>query len=141
GVLRPGHGDSGRRHGRPGAGAPREWPHRIYRATRPRQRRGRPLHHQGARDSRRVSSPEITTARGAAVPPRDTTGGTPKIAARNVTKIYATAAGPITALSDFSLDVADGEFVCIVGPSGCGKSTFLRMLAGLEDISSGTIDI
>lgn len=65
----------------------------------------------------------------------------PKIVARNVTKNYPTLAGSITALDDFSLDVAEGEFVCIVGPSGCGKSTFLRMLAGLEDISFGTIDI
>ncbi|MEO3999355.1 ABC transporter ATP-binding protein [Mesorhizobium sp. CAU 1732] len=67
--------------------------------------------------------------------------GAPKIAARNVSKIYPTVDGSMVALDDFSLDVADGEFVCIVGPSGCGKSTFLRMLAGLEDISLGTIDI
>lgn len=66
---------------------------------------------------------------------------TAKIVARNVTKIYPSVDGAMTALDDFSLDVADGEFVCIVGPSGCGKSTFLRMLAGLEDISSGSIDI
>lgn len=65
----------------------------------------------------------------------------PKIVARNVSKIYPTLAGPITALDDFSLDVAEGEFVCIVGPSGCGKSTFLRMLAGLEEVSLGTIAI
>lgn len=65
----------------------------------------------------------------------------PKIMARNVSKIYPTVDGPMVALDDFSLDVAEGEFVCIVGPSGCGKSTFLRMLAGLEDISIGTIDI
>lgn len=65
----------------------------------------------------------------------------PKIVARNVSKIYPTVDGPMVALDDFSLDVADGEFVCIVGPSGCGKSTFLRMLAGLEDISIGSIGI
>lgn len=67
--------------------------------------------------------------------------GAPKIAARNVSKIYPTVDGPMVAIDDFSLDVSDGEFVCIVGPSGCGKSTFLRMVAGLEDISLGTIDI
>jgi NitT/TauT family transport system ATP-binding protein len=67
--------------------------------------------------------------------------GTPKIIARNVTKIYPSVEGTMVALDDFSLDVADGEFVCIVGPSGCGKSTFLRMVAGLEDISSGVITI
>jgi NitT/TauT family transport system ATP-binding protein len=65
----------------------------------------------------------------------------PKIAARNVSKIYPTHSGPMTAVEDFSLDVADGEFVCVVGPSGCGKSTFLRMVAGLDDISSGSIRI
>ncbi len=65
----------------------------------------------------------------------------PKIAARSVSKHYPTADGTMVALEDFSLDVADGEFVCIVGPSGCGKSTFLRMVAGLESISLGSIDI
>lgn len=65
----------------------------------------------------------------------------PKISARNVFKTYQTARGSITALEDFNLDVADGEFVSIVGPSGCGKSTFLRMLAQLEDVTSGTIEI
>ena len=69
-----------------------------------------------------------------------TTAG-PKIAARNVSKIYPTGDGPIAAIEDFSLDVADGEFVCVVGPSGCGKSTFLRMVAGLDDISAGSIRI
>jgi len=73
--------------------------------------------------------------------PRGAVVGAPKIAARNVTKIYPTLGGPMVALDDFSLDVADGEFVCIVGPSGCGKSTFLRMVAGLEEISSGSISI
>ena len=43
------------------------------------------------------------------------------------------------AVRDFTLDVADGEFVVLVGPSGCGKTTVLRMTAGLEDISSGEI--
>jgi NitT/TauT family transport system ATP-binding protein len=64
-----------------------------------------------------------------------------KIAARNVYKIYPTSEGPVTAIEDFSLDVADGEFVCIVGPSGCGKSTFLRMAAGLDTLSAGAISI
>ncbi len=65
----------------------------------------------------------------------------PRIITRNVTKIYETVAGPTVAVDNFSLDVADGEFVCIVGPSGCGKSTYLRMLAGLDSHSSGTIHI
>ncbi|MCX7644367.1 MAG: sn-glycerol-3-phosphate ABC transporter ATP-binding protein UgpC [Rhodobacteraceae bacterium] len=49
--------------------------------------------------------------------------------------------GPVRALSDVSLDIADGEFAVFVGPSGCGKSTLLRSIAGLEGISSGRITI
>ena len=64
-----------------------------------------------------------------------------KIVTRNLGKVYPTARGPVVALEDFSLDVADGEFVCVVGPSGCGKSTYLRMLAGLDAQTSGTIRI
>jgi multiple sugar transport system ATP-binding protein len=45
------------------------------------------------------------------------------------------------AVQDLDLDIADGEFLVLVGPSGCGKSTALRMVAGLEDISSGTLTI
>src|SRR5271169_2533743 len=45
------------------------------------------------------------------------------------------------AVKDFSLDVAEGEFMVLVGPSGCGKTTALRMVAGLEDITSGTLRI
>jgi ABC-type nitrate/sulfonate/bicarbonate transport system, ATPase component len=45
----------------------------------------------------------------------------------------------VVALDDFDLHVATGEFVCIVGPSGCGKTTLLRMLAGLEQPSSGAV--
>ena len=42
---------------------------------------------------------------------------------------------------DVDLEIADGEFVVLVGPSGCGKSTILRMIAGLEDITGGTVSI
>ncbi len=49
--------------------------------------------------------------------------------------------GDIEAVKDFSLDILDGEFVVLVGPSGCGKSTTLRMIAGLEEITEGTIRI
>ncbi len=62
-----------------------------------------------------------------------------KIISRDVTRIYATVRGPTVALEKFNLDVADGEFVCVVGPSGCGKSTYLRILAGLDTPSSGAI--
>ncbi len=56
----------------------------------------------------------------------------------NVKKIYGKNT---VAVNSFNLDIADKEFIVFVGPSGCGKSTTLRMIAGLEDISSGTIEI
>lgn len=56
----------------------------------------------------------------------------------DVSKIYP---GNVTAVDRVSLNIADREFVVLVGPSGCGKSTTLRMIAGLEDVSSGTIQI
>ena len=49
--------------------------------------------------------------------------------------------GSVAAVEDFTLSIGNGEFVVFVGPSGCGKSTTLRMLAGLEDVSSGSISI
>jgi len=49
-----------------------------------------------------------------------------------VSRIYPGAARP--AVNRLSLDIADGEFLCLVGPSGCGKSTCLRMLAGLASV-------
>jgi multiple sugar transport system ATP-binding protein len=56
---------------------------------------------------------------------------------REVVKTF----GKTRVLHGISLDITDGEFVVLVGPSGCGKSTLLRMLAGLEDITGGTIAI
>jgi len=56
----------------------------------------------------------------------------------NVTKTYGDG---FLAVSDLNLEVQDGEFVVLVGPSGCGKTTALRMLAGLEEISGGTVRI
>src|SRR5213082_2030026 len=50
-------------------------------------------------------------------------------------------AGNVTAVDDVSLTIEDGEFMVLVGPSGCGKSTLLRMIAGLEEITDGTISI
>lgn len=46
-----------------------------------------------------------------------------------------------TAVKNIDLDIQEGEFMVLVGPSGCGKSTTLRMVAGLEKISNGTIEI
>jgi len=56
----------------------------------------------------------------------------------DVKKVYD---NKVTAVHDFNLDIRDKEFIVFVGPSGCGKSTTLRMIAGLEDISGGTVEI
>lgn len=58
------------------------------------------------------------------------------ISLKNVNKIYPNGA---QAVFDFNLDIKDGEFIVMAGPSGCGKSTTLRMIAGLEEISSGEL--
>ena len=56
----------------------------------------------------------------------------------DVKKVYDNR---VTVVRDFNLEIKDKEFVVFVGPSGCGKSTTLRMIAGLEDISGGTVEI
>lgn len=60
-----------------------------------------------------------------------------EVVLRDIVKRY----GSLQVVHEVNLDIADGEFVVLVGPSGCGKSTTLRMIAGLENISSGTIRI
>ena len=57
---------------------------------------------------------------------------------KNVCKVYPNG---FEAVKNFNLEIADQEFIIFVGPSGCGKSTTLRMIAGLEDISSGELRI
>ena len=57
---------------------------------------------------------------------------------RNIKKVYD---NKVTAVDNFNLEIADKEFIVFVGPSGCGKSTTLRMVAGLEEISSGELYI
>lgn len=58
---------------------------------------------------------------------------------RHLTKTFDGRDGPITALESFSCDIAEGEFAVILGPSGCGKSTAVRVIAGLEAPTSGTV--
>jgi NitT/TauT family transport system ATP-binding protein len=63
----------------------------------------------------------------------------PKISIANLTKQFPTEDGIFTAIDNISLEIAAGKFFVIVGPSGCGKTTLLRILAGLEKASSGSI--
>lgn len=60
---------------------------------------------------------------------------------RNLRKIYHTKQGETLAVDDFSFNLKEGEFIAIVGPSGCGKSTILSILCGLDDASSGEIEV
>lgn len=62
-----------------------------------------------------------------------------KLVIADVSKTFATSRGPVHALDHVSLQVAEGEFVCLLGPSGCGKSTLLNLVAGLELPDEGTV--
>jgi NitT/TauT family transport system ATP-binding protein len=64
-----------------------------------------------------------------------------KVRLRGVKKTFTLQGRPIDALSDIDLELVAGEFLCIVGPSGCGKTTLLRILAGLESRTGGTIEV
>jgi NitT/TauT family transport system ATP-binding protein len=77
-----------------------------------------------------------------AVGHRSEPNGTPQCLAvevRDVSLTFETADGKVDALSNVSLQVADGEFVSLIGPSGCGKTTMLRVIADLQQPSSGTL--
>ena len=63
----------------------------------------------------------------------------PVISARDLNLTFQTGDGPVHALKDVSLDIAKGDFVSFIGPSGCGKTTFLRVIADLEQPTSGEI--
>jgi NitT/TauT family transport system ATP-binding protein len=64
---------------------------------------------------------------------------TEKIRIENLSKVFPGRQGRVEALRGVSLSIPNGQFCCIVGPSGCGKTTLLRILAGLEEPSSGTL--
>ena len=59
----------------------------------------------------------------------------------NLSKVYPTKQGPFVVLEDFNLTIEKGQFVCLIGHSGCGKSTILSMVAGLNDITSGSVSV
>jgi NitT/TauT family transport system ATP-binding protein len=69
---------------------------------------------------------------------QQTAGGIP-LRIEGVSKTFSGRARVVEALRPVEMDIAAGEFVCLLGPSGCGKSTLLSIIAGLEDASSGTV--
>ena len=84
----------------------------------------------------------MTTVAQAAPPPSTDASGDPvALRARAVTRTYGSGAGTVTALDAVDLDIARGAFTAIMGPSGSGKSTLLHVLAGLDEVSSGSIEL
>ena len=67
--------------------------------------------------------------------PSSTAGAAPDVRIERVTKRFH----DVTAVDDLSLDIRRGEFFSMLGPSGCGKTTTLRMIAGFEEVTAGTI--
>jgi NitT/TauT family transport system ATP-binding protein len=63
------------------------------------------------------------------------------VSLRGVSKTFGTGSHAVTALADVDLEVARGEFVCLIGASGCGKSTILNLVAGLDAPTSGAVDV
>jgi NitT/TauT family transport system ATP-binding protein len=81
----------------------------------------------------------VRPARSLAVVP-SSDGPAAKLSARGVTKTFRNArGGVVSALGEVNLDIAPGEFVCLIGPSGCGKTTLLNLFAGLDRPDSGEI--
>ena len=62
-----------------------------------------------------------------------------KLSVQGVSKRFRTGVNKVQALDNVSLEVGEGEFVCLVGPSGCGKTTLLNIIGGLEQADSGQV--
>jgi NitT/TauT family transport system ATP-binding protein len=68
-------------------------------------------------------------------------GAKAKLSVSGATKFYQTRSGPVHALDNVSIDVREGEFLCIIGPSGCGKTTLLWSMAGLHPLTGGRVTL
>jgi NitT/TauT family transport system ATP-binding protein len=77
----------------------------------------------------------------ASAPTRGQRERAPSVRLSHLSKRHGDAASGVVALQDISLDVAPGEFVCLVGASGCGKTTLLNLVAGLDRPSVGTVEV
>ena len=62
-----------------------------------------------------------------------------KLSVEGATKYYQTKTGQVHALEDYTMQVKEGELVCVLGPSGCGKSTLLWSMAGLHGLTRGKV--
>ena len=65
----------------------------------------------------------------------------PVVEVQGVSVVYPAKEHTVTALADVSLNIREGEFISLIGPSGCGKTTLLRVIADLEQVSSGTVRV
>jgi NitT/TauT family transport system ATP-binding protein len=65
----------------------------------------------------------------------------PRISVRGLVKQFEIKGARVNAIDGINFEVADGEFVCLVGPSGCGKTTALRIIAGLETLTAGDVEV